>query len=41
MEHLGKGMMLVGLLIVIAGIVTWLFDDKLRFLGRFAGGYTD
>jgi hypothetical protein len=37
MERTGKGIILVGILIVVAGVVVWLFGDKLRFLGRLPG----
>lgn len=37
MDRLGKGIIIVGLVLVIAGIVVWLWGDKLRFLGRLPG----
>lgn len=37
MERLGKGIVLIGVFIVIAGIIVWLLGDKLRFLGRLPG----
>ncbi len=37
MEKLGKAVIAAGLLIVVAGIIIWLFGDKLRFLGRLPG----
>ena len=37
MEKFGKALILIGLLIVIAGIITWLWGDKLRFPGRLPG----
>ena len=37
MEKLGKSVIVVGLMIVVAGIIIWLFGDKLRFLGRLPG----
>jgi hypothetical protein len=37
MERLGKGVIAIGVLVVIAGVVIWLFGDKLRFLGRLPG----
>lgn len=30
-------MVVIGLLIVVAGLFFWLFGDKLRFLGRLPG----
>jgi hypothetical protein len=37
MDRVGKGMVIIGLLVVAAGIIIWLFGDKLRFLGRLPG----
>jgi len=37
MEKLGKVVIAAGLMIVAAGIIIWLFGDKLRFLGRLPG----
>ena len=37
MEKLGKAVIAAGLMIVVAGIISWLFGDKLRFLGRLPG----
>jgi hypothetical protein len=37
MEKLGKTVIVIGLLVVVAGIILWLFGDKLRFLGRLPG----
>lgn len=37
MERLGKAVIIIGAVIVLAGIVIWLFGDKLRFLGRLPG----
>lgn len=37
MDKLGKGIIIIGIFIVIAGIIIWLLGDKLRFLGRLPG----
>jgi len=37
MEKLGKIVIAAGSMIVVAGIIIWLFGDKLRFLGRLPG----
>ncbi len=37
MERIGKGVIIIGIVIVVVGIVLWLFGDKLRFLGRLPG----
>ena len=37
MERTGKLVIAVGILIVIAGVIIWLFGDKLRFIGRLPG----
>ena len=37
MDRLGKAVIAVGVLVVIAGVIIWLFGDKLRFLGRLPG----
>ena len=37
MDRVGKAVIAVGLLVVIAGVIVWLFGDKLRFLGRLPG----
>ena len=37
MERLGKSVIIIGLIVIVAGIVIWLFGDKLRFLGRLPG----
>lgn len=34
---MGKVVIAAGLMIVAAGIIIWLFGDKLRFLGRLPG----
>ncbi len=37
MERLGKGIIVIGIVIVVTGFIIWLFGDKLRFLGRLPG----
>jgi hypothetical protein len=37
MDRLGKSVIVVGVLVVVAGIIIWLLGDKLRFLGRLPG----
>jgi hypothetical protein len=37
MERLGKSVIIIGAIIIVAGIVIWLLGDKLRFLGRLPG----
>lgn len=37
MERIGKSIVLIGILIVIAGLIIWFLGDKLRFLGRLPG----
>jgi len=37
MERMGKGIIILGLVIVVIGIIVWLAGDKLRFLGRLPG----
>lgn len=37
MERIGKTIMLIGALIVVAGLIVWILGDKLRFLGRLPG----
>ena len=37
MEKLGKAVIVIGLMIVVSGVIIWLFGDKLRFLGRLPG----
>ena len=37
MDRIGKGVIIVGILVVIAGVIIWLLGDKLRFLGRLPG----
>jgi DUF2905 family protein len=37
MERQGKIIVFVGIAIVIAGLIVWLFGDKLRFIGRLPG----
>ena len=37
MDRVGKAVIALGVLVVIAGVIIWLFGDKLRFLGRLPG----
>jgi uncharacterized protein HemY len=37
MERIGKMIMLIGGLLLIAGLIIWLLGDKLRFLGHLPG----
>lgn len=37
MERFGKTIVIIGILVVVAGIIIWLFGDKLRWLGRLPG----
>lgn len=37
MERIGKMIVLIGSLIIIAGLIIWLLGDKLRFLGHLPG----
>lgn len=37
MERTGKFIIVLGVIVVAAGIIIWLFGDKLRFLGRLPG----
>jgi len=37
MDRTGKLIIAVGILIVLAGVIIWLFGDKLRFIGRLPG----
>jgi len=37
MDRLGKGIIILGAVIVVCGIIVWLLGDKLRFLGRLPG----
>lgn len=37
MQNIGKILIAVGLIMLVAGIVLWLFGDKLSFLGRLPG----
>lgn len=36
-EHLGKWLMGIGLLLILAGLVVWLFGDRLSWLGNLPG----
>ena len=37
MERIGKTIVLIGALILIAGLIIWFLGDKLRFLGNLPG----
>lgn len=37
MERLGKTVVIIGILVVVAGIVIWLLGDKVRWLGKLPG----
>lgn len=37
MERFGKTIIVIGILIVVAGVIIWLFGDKLRWLGKLPG----
>ena len=37
MDKLGKGIIVFGIVVIVIGIIVWLFGDKLRFLGRLPG----
>ena len=37
MERQGKLIIFIGILVVLAGGIVWLFGDKLRFIGRLPG----
>lgn len=37
MERIGKSIILIGIFIVIAGVIIWLWGDKLRWLGKLPG----
>lgn len=37
MEKLGKGLVVIGIFVVVAGIVVWFFGDKLKWVGRLPG----
>ena len=37
MERTGKLVIVIGVLVVVAGIIIWLWGDKLRFLGKLPG----
>lgn len=36
-EQLGKWLVGIGLILVLAGVVVWLFGDRLGWLGRLPG----
>lgn len=37
MERMGKFLVIVGALVMVAGGIVWMLGDKLRFLGRLPG----
>ncbi len=37
MERFGKTIIIIGILVVVASVIIWLFGDKLRWLGRLPG----
>ena len=37
MERQEKIIILIGIIIVFAGLIVWIFGDKLRFIGRLPG----
>jgi hypothetical protein len=37
MERFGKSVIIIGAIVIVAGVVIWLLGDKLRFLGRLPG----
>ena len=37
MQALGKTIIIIGIIVVIAGIIFWLFGDKLSWLGNLPG----
>lgn len=37
MERIGKTVVLIGALILVAGLIIWFLGDKLRFLGNLPG----
>ncbi|MBZ0099946.1 MAG: DUF2905 domain-containing protein, partial [Taibaiella sp.] len=37
MERFGKTIIIIGILVVVAGVIIWMFGDKLRWLGRLPG----
>ncbi|MBX2907440.1 MAG: DUF2905 domain-containing protein [Taibaiella sp.] len=37
MERQGKLIMLIGALMILAGLILWLAGDRLRFLGHLPG----
>lgn len=37
MERLGKGLILIGILVVAVGVIVWLWGDKFTWLGRLPG----
>lgn len=37
MERLGKGLVLLGIFVAVAGVILWLWGDKLRWIGKLPG----
>jgi hypothetical protein len=36
-QDTGKGIILIGLLVIVAGVLVYLFHDKLHWFGRLPG----
>jgi magnesium-transporting ATPase (P-type) len=37
MQSVGKTIIIIGIILVIAGLIIWLFGDKLNWLGNLPG----
>jgi len=37
MQSIGKALIVIGVLLVLAGVVIWLFFDKLQWFGNLPG----
>ena len=37
MQNTGKIIVIIGIIIIIAGLIIWLFGDKLNWLGNLPG----
>jgi hypothetical protein len=37
MQALGRTIIIIGIIIVVAGIILWLFGDRLNWLGNLPG----
>ncbi len=37
MQHTGKILVIIGIIIVVAGLVVWIFGDKLSWFGNLPG----